>query len=86
MRQYLVLAIVILANVVSCLPATNNNQASRQVQRATRNRNTPPPPVSVGRNVSPHQSTGGTGPIRHSPRLAAQRQAQPRDIQSLNFQ
>ena len=81
MRRYLVLAIIMLASIVSYLPATNNNQASRQVQRATRNRNPPPAPISVGRVSSPQQNTGNTGPIRHSPRLAAQRQAQQQQQQ-----
>ncbi|PWN33038.1 uncharacterized protein FA14DRAFT_80748 [Meira miltonrushii] len=76
MKKSLFLAIILAAStsLTNCLPATNNNQASRQVQRATQGR-VVPPPVSLGRIISPQQRVSGTGPTRHSPRLAAQRQA-----------
>lgn len=65
----------------NCLPATNNNnnQANRQVQRATQGR-IAPPPISLGRSPSPQQrvsSSNTIGQTRRSPRLAAQRQAHP---------
>lgn len=76
MKHIFILSISLAASIhyANCLPATNNNQASRQVQRATQGR-VAPPPVSLRRSPSPQQRMAGTGPTRHSPRLAAQRQA-----------
>jgi hypothetical protein len=82
MRQFLILGVIMTISISfgNCLPATNNNnnQTSRQVQRATQGR-IAPPPISLGRSPSPQQrvSSSTVGQTRQSPRLAAQRQAHP---------